>query len=133
MLLEQRGKAFYQKAADTASDESVKAFFQLMASEEDKHVEILSAQFKHYRDKNKFILESSTEKESSDFASTVLDEKLKQRISAAGFEAAAISAAIAMEERAIRLYTKRAAVRSHRNQESRKALCPLRYWPRKKL
>ncbi|MFC1798520.1 ferritin family protein [Thermodesulfobacteriota bacterium] len=107
ILLERRGKAFYSKAADVAENESVKAFFELMASEEDKHINVLSTQYKHYRKENKFIPESINE--STEIASTILNAELKDKISAAGFEAAAISAAIAMEERAIRLYTKRAA------------------------
>jgi rubrerythrin len=38
----------------------------------------------------------------------VLSDGLKQRISASGFESAAISAAMGMEERAIKLYSQRA-------------------------
>lgn len=109
ILLERRGKAFYRKAADMAGNESVKAFFELMASEEDKHIDVLSAQYKHYQKEKKFIEDSFSGNESTDIASVVLNTELKDRISAAGFEAAAISAAIAMEERAIRLYAKRAS------------------------
>ena len=39
---------------------------------------------------------------------TVLSDDLKSRIAAAGFESAAVSAAISMEERAVRLYGERA-------------------------
>jgi rubrerythrin len=41
ILLEKRGKAFYHKVAEQASGKAVKAFFEMMADEEVKHVKIL--------------------------------------------------------------------------------------------
>ncbi len=45
-------------------------------------------------------------------ASKVLTREIKEKISAAGFEAAAISAAISMEERAVKLYSESAETTS---------------------
>ena len=107
LLLEIRGKAFYKKAADSADNQVVKDFFNKMAEDEVSHVEILSEQYRAYKQNGKFkprALDGSQEK----VAGAVLTDELKQNIAAAGFESAAVSAAMGMEERAIKLYSQRA-------------------------
>ncbi len=111
ILLERRGNAFYRQAAESAGDVAVKQFFESMAQEEVKHVDVLSAQYRNYMNEKRFDFQPSGLKE-TDIAAKVLTEDLKGKITAAGFEAAAISAAMAMEERAIKLYTERAAASS---------------------
>jgi rubrerythrin len=107
ILLEIRGKDFYQKAADSTENELVKDFFQNMVDDENNHIQILSEQYKAYQAEGKFTdwLESET---SESVADKVLSDDLKKRIRESGFESAAISAAMGMEERAIKLYSKRA-------------------------
>lgn len=107
ILLETRGKAFYMKAAEAAQDPTVKEFFEMMAREEISHVRILSDQYKAYQANQKFSPGELTHDRDS-VATGVLNGKLQGRISAAGFESAAVSAAMAMEERAIKLYAQRA-------------------------
>jgi rubrerythrin len=107
ILLEKRGKAFYQKVAEQAKNGDVKDFFEKMAAEEDRHIKILSEQFKSYQADNKFIPNHYGE-EHSDIASDVLTGALQDKIAAAGFQAAAISAAMSMEDRAVKLYSGRA-------------------------
>ena len=107
ILLERRGKAFYQKVSDQAENDAVKTFFKHMAAEEAKHSATLAAQFKSYT-KNKRFISSGYRDSKSEVAARILTEELKGKISAAGFEAAAISAAMSMEERTIRLYAERA-------------------------
>lgn len=104
ILLEKRGKAFYHNVAEKTENRAAKDVFEMMAAEEQKHIDTLSEQFKAYRKEKKFI-PGSHDSESSSVASKVLTEEIKEKISAAGFEAAAISAAILMEERAIKLYS----------------------------
>jgi rubrerythrin len=107
LLLELRGKSFYEKAADGAEDPAVKEFFVKLAEDELSHVQILSEQFKSYKKDGKFMglpRESGNE----NVANAVLTDTLKERIAGAGFESAAISAAMGMEERAIKLYSQRA-------------------------
>jgi rubrerythrin len=104
MLLERRGRAFYQNVADQSPNEAVKSFFGLMAEEEQKHIGVLAEQFKAYKEKGSFEPGTFDTKETSKVASLVLDTAIKDAISAAGFEAAAIGAAIAMEERAVKVY-----------------------------
>lgn len=107
LLLERRGKAFYTKVADQATDPDVQQIFEIMADEEEEHIKTLSEQFVHYTQHHRFK-EVKLPKGSGDTASEILSLKVKQKISAAGYEAAAISSAIDMETRAIRVYTERA-------------------------
>ncbi len=105
IMLERRGKAFYTQAAETAKSPIVQQVFAMMAKEEDLHIEQLSQQFAQYRKDGTFIPMKAA---GGDVHKTVLDRKMKGEIEAAGFEAAAISAAMAMEERAVKLYADRA-------------------------
>ena len=108
ILLERRGKAFYSKVAEQASDPSVKAFFEVMANEEDRHIEILEKQFASYVQNQQFTSLSEAEKKDGPRAIEVLSGEIKEKIAAAEFEAAAISAAMLMEERAVAFYGGRA-------------------------
>lgn len=108
ILLETRGRAFYLKAAEQTGSAAVRDFFTLMADEEKTHVQILSDQYKSYRDHRKFLTDAASATPVQDAVSDVLARELKEKIASAGFESAAISAAIAMEERAVRFYGTRA-------------------------
>ena len=110
ILLEKRGKAFYSKAAQNTENEGVKRFFERMAAEEEQHVKILTEQSKHYLNGEKFASVDYDHKRDDNAALNLLTDPIMQKISAAGFEAAAISAAVAMEEQAIKLYSDGAAV-----------------------
>lgn len=107
VLLEKRGEAFYRTAAGQSSNRPVKEFFETMAAEEVQHIRILSEQFKAFRDTGKFLAPETSQKGS--IAANVLTPEVQARIAAADFEAAAISAAMLMEERAISLYAARSA------------------------
>ena len=108
ILLERRGKAFYENIAEKTENKAVQEVFDMLAKEEQKHIQTLSEQFKAYRKDKNFLSGDFYEKDTSSVASKVLTQEIKEKISAAGFEAAAISAGIAMEERAIQLYSKSA-------------------------
>lgn len=105
ILLEKRGEAFYRTAANQSTNDDVKAFFETMAAEEVQHVKILSDQFKAFKQTGKF--KTADKSGSGTISQNVLTPKVKARIAAADFEAAAISAAMLMEERAISLYAQR--------------------------
>jgi rubrerythrin len=109
ILLEQRGNAFYQKVAELAENSAVKSFFERMAEEEETHISILADQFKSYIKNGIFQPGTFDKNESSQIASQVLDNEIKDKISAASFEAAAIGAAISMEKKAVDLYSERSA------------------------
>ncbi|QTA82651.1 Rubrerythrin [Desulfonema limicola] len=108
ILLEKRGQAFYQNTADQAQGRAVKEFFELMADEEEEHIRILSEQFKSLKNNNKFKARGYLSKDASNLASEVLTREIKEQISGSGFESAAISAAAAMEQKAVELYSQRA-------------------------
>lgn len=107
ILLERKGKAFYSSVADKADDPDVKKFFQLMADEEDDHIRFLTEQFAHYTSNQKFK-ETHVNKEEDNTAEQILSDKVKKQIHAASFEAAAITAAIDFETRAVQVYSERA-------------------------
>jgi rubrerythrin len=108
ILLESRGKAFYNKIAEQTDNSAVRDFFETMAAEEHKHIQVLSDQYKIYRRQQKFSPGDYDENDTSQVASKVLSQEIKAKLAAAGFEAAAISAAISMEERAVKLYSESA-------------------------
>jgi len=108
ILLERRGRAFYENIAEKTENKAVQNIFEMLADEEQKHIHALSEQFKAYLNKKKFIPVGLHEPNSDNVASKVLILEIKEKISAAGFEAAAISAGIAMEERAVKLYSESA-------------------------
>lgn len=108
ILLEKRGKAFYEKVGKAASNKTVKAFFQMMAQEEARHIDMLSEQFKAYQHRGKFDSTCFSGKSGDKIASEVFTPALSQKIDAASFEAAAISAAMSLEDAALRLYRDRA-------------------------
>jgi rubrerythrin len=117
VLLELRGKAFYAKTARESESEAVREIFSTLAEEEDAHVEFLSRQFAEYKKSGRFAqnpAESSTDETE---AAMILSERVKKEISAASFEAAAISAAIDFENRAIEVYQGRADEASDPNEK----------------
>jgi rubrerythrin len=108
ILLERRGKAFYATTARQTESESVRKIFTMMAGEEDSHIEFLSAQFAEYEKSGKFSRNAMASPASDAEALMILSEQVKKEISAAGFESAAISAAIDFENRAVEVYQGRA-------------------------
>ncbi|MCP3955490.1 MAG: rubrerythrin, partial [Desulfobacterales bacterium] len=73
------------------------------------HVDILGEQLKSYRAIQKFVPLDAAETQSQPLPDMVLSDAVKQQLATADFEAAAISAAMLMEERAVKLYGERAA------------------------
>jgi rubrerythrin len=109
IIMENRGKSLYQMVADQTPSDEVKNIFKTMADEEQVHIEFLTKQFAFYK-KNKTFDTNELEKVASEdaIANSILTEKIKKDISGAGFESAAISAAIDMENKSIEVYEKRA-------------------------
>jgi rubrerythrin len=118
ILMEKRGQAFYEKVAQQTSGNAVKRFFEMMADEEEDHIRILSEQFRAYQNNKQFDSEEFEDQHESDITAQVLAKEIKSEISAAAFEAAAISAAMSMEERAIKLYSDRAAAATDPNEQA---------------
>ena len=118
ILMEKRGFAFYTKVAENTADPEIKHIFLVMAEEETKHVKFLADQFMHYDAEHKFAHNILPDLEHEAFTTLILTEELKQKISAAGFEAAAISAAIDFEKKAIEVYSNQAKVTADPNEKA---------------
>lgn len=109
ILLERRGKAFYTSVAQKCDSPSAKKIFEMMAEEENEHIEFLSKQFISYTKKHEFLKPDAPEEDVEEtIVLKVLTDKLKEEIDAASFEAAAISSAIDFERNAVNLYESRA-------------------------
>ena len=114
ILLEKRGRAFYKKIAKQTEYPAVKEFFNMMAAEEETHVAMLTEQWKSYQESGHFKSTSYGEDDTfTGVATKVLSDKLKTEISAADFEAAAIGAAMSMEQGAIEALVRIDAVATH--------------------
>lgn len=107
ILLERKGKAFYETTARTTQSAAVKEIFETMAAEEEKHVEILSQQYESLARSGK-LRQTKYEGKPYQVSSAVLTRQIRDQISAASFEAAAITAAMAMEDNAVKFYSQRA-------------------------
>jgi rubrerythrin len=118
LLLEKRGNAFYRKVAQQTDNSAVECFFNMMADEEAKHIQVISDQIRSYRSDGRLLEGTFDADEHSHTASQVLDADQKSQIAAADFEAAAISAAISMEEKAIQLYADRAEAATDSTEKS---------------
>ncbi len=108
ILLERRGRAFYQKVSEQAEENAVKEFFEMMAGEENKHISVLAEQYNFLREEGHFSSAFSDISGTGATLSAALSNEIKEKISAASYESAAISAAIGFEENAVKLYSSRA-------------------------
>ena len=108
ILMERRGRAFYNKVASQTDDPNVKRIFELMAKEEVIHERFLLDQMTHFQNNENFEIKDYPKEGEDTIAHMILSEKISAAINSAGFEAAAISAAIDMESKAIEVYSNRA-------------------------
>jgi len=117
ILLERRGKAFYTTAARQTESEAARKIFEMMAAEEDEHINFLSKQFAFY-EKNKSFMKLDDVADADDSTvMAILSEEIKTQVNAASFEAAAISAAMDFETRAVQIYSDRAASATDKNEK----------------
>lgn len=107
ILLERKGKAFYESTARSAQTPAVKEIFETMAAEEEKHLEMLSKHYSSLIHSGK-LSQLKYEENPVQFSMAVLTRQVRDQISAAGFEAAAITAAMAMEDNAVKFYSQQA-------------------------
>lgn len=109
ILMEHRGKALYAQVAEQTKDEEVKKIFNIMVEEEQTHIDFLSKQLSHFKKNQQFHSNDfSSQQHAEDIVQNILNNEITSQISGAGFEAAAISAAIDMESKAIEVYSNEA-------------------------
>ena len=117
ILLERRGKAFYTTAARQTESAAARKIFEMMAAEEDEHINFLSKQFAYY-EKNKAFMKVDDVADTDDTTvMEILSEEIKKQVNAASFEAAAISAAMDFETRAVQIYSDRAESATDSNEK----------------
>lgn len=118
ILLERRGKEFYNTVAGQTQNEQVKKIFTLMAKEEQLHLDQLSQQYKEYHNNGKFVAQKhDISNDEETIANFVLNPEVRKTLSAASYEAAAINAAIDMENKAIEVYSQRAEEATDSNEK----------------
>ncbi|NLE36032.1 MAG: ferritin family protein [Bacteroidales bacterium] len=119
ILLEHRGRVFYSDVAARTYNEAVKRIFTIIADEEQEHIRFLSDQFRYYQ-KHHVFMEVDTQHGavSDEVALKVLTEEIKGQINAAGYEAAAIGAAMNFEAKAVALYSSRAEASDDANEKA---------------
>ena len=105
ILMEKRGHSFYTTVAANATDKGISHVFMVMADEESKHVKFLSEQYIAFEKEQSFKKVDLPDLALEGFSTLILTEEMKQKISSAGFEAAAITAAIDFEKKAIEVYS----------------------------
>ena len=107
IVLEQQGQSFYKKVADQTESAAIKNIFTIMAEEEKKHESILTEQASQYQNSGSFDFKGDLG-DPEEFSREVLSKQISEQISAASYEAASISAAIAMEQKTVDLYSQQA-------------------------
>jgi len=117
ILMEKRGFAFYSAVAEKTNDSDIANIFRTMAAEESIHVKFLSEQFHNLDQSKEFSTLTLPDTTSDGIANMILSEEVKKKIASAGFEAAAIAAAIDMEKKAVEVYSKQAGTASDPNEK----------------
>ncbi|MDY0296944.1 MAG: ferritin family protein [Acidobacteriota bacterium] len=107
ILLEHRGRALYESVAASQAKAPVRELFRLLAGEEEQHIEILSRQYASLNKDGSFAL-PDLETADQEAVDRTLTDKVLQEITAAGYEAAVISAALDFEKKAVEYYSSRA-------------------------
>lgn len=105
ILMETKGQAFYKHVADQTSSPDVKNVFNIMAEEEKMHAEFLSKQYISLKNDGAAHLIDLPKEGENNVVNMILSPEVKNQISGAGYEAAAISASIDMENGAVKVYT----------------------------
>jgi len=103
LLLEKRGKALYEASAQGAQSEAVREIFLTLAHEEERHIAVLSKAFADLIRTGRMTGRAPAEGPPG-ASGAVLTDAVKEEISAASYEAAALYAAMALEERAVAFY-----------------------------
>jgi rubrerythrin len=107
ILAEMKGKAFYEHSASQSTDETIKKVFETMALEECGHIEFLGRHVRSIKQSGDFAAPTMDAKP-EDFSEAVISRVVQRGLAAAGFEAAAITAAMALEDGAVKFYSEQA-------------------------
>jgi rubrerythrin len=106
ILLERRGQAFYRSVAEGADSDAVSEVFSIMSDEEKKHEEVLQRHYSSLVREGRLAAIGELG-EVREHTAEALTENVRQEVKAAGYEAAAISAAMALEKEAESYYSQK--------------------------
>ena len=107
ILLEKRGQVLYRRIAGASDSESVREIFTKMAEEEKNHERVLAEHYSSLVRSGRLAAITGLG-QVDDHTGSMLTDAVRDEIEAAGYEAAAISAAIALEKEAEAYYRARA-------------------------
>lgn len=107
ILLEKRGQVLYRRIAGASGSGSVREVFTKMAEEEERHERVLAQHYSSLVRSGRLAVITDLG-QVDDHTGSMLTDAIKDEIEAAGYEAAAISAAIALEKEAETYYRSRA-------------------------
>ena len=109
ILMEMRGQTFYKNVVDQTQSADVKNIFTTMMEEEKLHAEFLTKQYLSLKQNGTTDKIALPKESSNNVINLILSPEIKNQISGAGYEAAAISASIDMENKAVEIYSNFAA------------------------
>jgi rubrerythrin len=107
ILFEKKGEALYKGVALTTTSNALRELFNQLAAEEENHAVVLSKQYQSLRQQQPPAIEPTTGA-SPQPLNKILTAKVVAEISASGYEAAAISAAIELEKNSLAYYSRQA-------------------------
>jgi rubrerythrin len=105
ILMETRGQAFYKHVADQSPSLEIKNIFNTMVEEEKQHAEFLSKHYVSIKNNGTPANIELPAENNENIVNLILSPEIKNQISGAGYEAAAISASIDMENKAVEIYS----------------------------
>ena len=116
MLLEKQGETFYLATAAVTKNEEVRELFETFAREEVEHFKTLQKMFENIKSTGS-VAASTKLPEMADTVDKVLTDKIRERVKASDYEAAAIAASMNFEEKAVKYYAEQAERSTDENEK----------------
>lgn len=108
VMVEIKGQQLYTHAAKTTEDPAAKAMFEMLARDEDDHVNILQTQYKNLMEAGKINLDDVHPAEVDHGSHGVITDDFRKSIKRGQFEMAVISIGCDLENKAIAYYKEQA-------------------------
>ncbi len=109
LMVEIKGNELYSHAAKRATHPDVKTMFEMLARDEEKHLQILQAQFKSLMEEGRIDLSVIDPSAIEESTREIITENFKKSVERRDFEMAVISIGCDLEALAISHYERKAA------------------------
>jgi len=116
MLLEKQGETFYMATAAATKLVEVKEMFETFAREEVEHFNTLQKMFENIKATGN-VAATTKLPEQAETVDKVLTDKIREKVKASDYEAAAIAAAMNFEEKAVKYYAEQAEKATDENEK----------------